>query len=96
LLPYAVGYLQPAVPDAARRLAQAMDASEHTLAGSIWELGQSVGTPLGLRSVGIREDQLPALTKAALARQLSSPRPLEYDSLYQALHAAWAGEPPGA
>jgi maleylacetate reductase len=96
LLPYAVRYLQPAVPDAARRLARAMDTSEHTLAGSIWELGRSVGTPLGLRSVGIREDQLPALTKAALARRLSSPRPLEYDNLYQALHAAWAGEPPGA
>ena len=32
MLPYAVSYLQPAVPAAARRLAQAMDADEHALA----------------------------------------------------------------
>ena len=47
VLPYAVSYLQPAVPDAARRLAQAMEVAERDLAGSIWSLGQSVGTPAG-------------------------------------------------
>jgi maleylacetate reductase len=95
VLPYAVSYLQPAVPEATRRLAQAMDTSEHALARSIWELGRSVGTPPGLRSVGIREGQLPLLAAAALDRRLPSPRPLEYGALHQALHAAWTGEPPG-
>jgi maleylacetate reductase len=94
VLPYAVGYLQSAVPEAARRLAQAMDASEYTLAKSIWSLGQSVGTPPGLRFIGIGEEQLPAVARAALAKFLPSPRPLDYDGLYQALHAAWAGQPP--
>jgi maleylacetate reductase len=94
VLPYAVSYLQPAVPEAARRLAQAMDVAERDLAGSIWSLGQSVGTPAGLRSVGILEDQIPALTRAALAKNLPSPRPLEYDALHAALHAAWAGQRP--
>jgi maleylacetate reductase len=94
VLPYAVGYLQPAVPQAARRLAQAMDASEFTLAKSIWSLGQSVGTPPGLRSIGISEDQLSSATQAALVKSLPSPRPLDYDGLYQALHAAWTGQPP--
>jgi maleylacetate reductase len=95
VLPYAVSYLQPSVPEAARRLAQAMDTSQHALARSIWELGRSVGTPAGLRAVGIREDDLPALTEAALAKRLPSPRPLEYGALHQALHAAWTGQPPG-
>ena len=94
VLPYAVSYLQPAVPEAAGRLAQAMEVAERDLAGSIWSLGQSVGTPAGLRSVGIREDQIAALTQAALAKKLPSPRPLEYDALYEALHAAWAGHRP--
>ncbi len=96
VLPYAVSYLQPAVPEAARRLAQAMNTSEHALARSIWELGRSVGTPAALRSVGIREDDLPVLTEAALAKRLPSPRPLEYGALHQALHEAWTGQPPGA
>ena len=34
MLPYAVSYLQPAVPEAARRLAQAMDAAERAWPGA--------------------------------------------------------------
>lgn len=94
MIPYLVSFLQPAVPVAARRLAQAMGASEAGLGGSIWELGASVGTPAGLRSIGIREDDLPGLVEAALAKPLTSPRPLKYDPLYAAVRAAWAGEPP--
>jgi maleylacetate reductase len=94
MLPYVVSYLQPAVPEATRRLAQAMDTTEQDLAEDIWSLGKSVGTPVGLRSIGIREDQVAAITRAALERNLSSPRPLEYDALQAALHAAWAGQRP--
>ena len=94
VLPYAVSYLQPAAPEAARRLAQAMNTSEHGLARNIWELGRAVGTPAGLRSLGIREEQIPLLAQAALDKQLSSPRPLEYRALHDALHAAWTGQPP--
>ena len=94
VLPYVISYLQPAVPDAARRLARAMDTDEHALPASIWSLGRSVGTPGGLRSIGIREDQIPEITRTALARKLPSPRPLGYAALAQALHAAWAGQPP--
>jgi maleylacetate reductase len=94
VLPYVISYLRPAVPAAAQRLARAMDTDEHALPASIWSLGQSVGTPGGLRSIGIREDQIPAITRTALARQLPSPRPLEYAALNETLHAAWAGQPP--
>jgi maleylacetate reductase len=95
VLPYAVSYLQPAVPEAARRLAQAMQVAERDLAGSIWSLGQSVGAPAGLRSVGIREEEIEALARAAVAKHLPSPRPLEYDALHATLHAAWTGHRPG-
>jgi len=94
VLPYVIGYLQPAVPQAAHRLAQAMGTSEPALAKGIWSLGQSVGTPAGLRSIGIREDQLGAAAKAAVAKPLPSPRPLDYDGVHQVLQAAWAGQPP--
>jgi maleylacetate reductase len=94
VLPYAVSYLQPAVPEAARRLAQAMQVAERDLAGSIWSLGQSVGTPDGLRSIGIREHEIEALARTALAKNLPSPRPLEHDALHATLHAAWTGQRP--
>lgn len=94
VLPYAISYLQPAVPAAARRLAQAMDTSEQALARTVWELGRSVGTREGLRAVGIKEEQISALTQAALDKQLASPRPLAYGALHDALRAAWTGQPP--
>jgi len=94
MIPYMVSYLQPAVPEAGRRLALAMDVSESALAPGIWDLGRSVGTPAGLRSIGIREEDLPSLVTAALARRLPSPRSLEYDALYAAVHAAWTGQVP--
>lgn len=95
LLPYAVGYLQPAVPDAAKRLARAMGTGDSALATSIWSLAQSVGTPAGLRSLGIRENEVQAVARAAVGQKLPSPRPLDYDSLYSVLRAAWAGQAPG-
>jgi maleylacetate reductase len=94
VLPYVVSYLRPAVPEAAKQLARAMDTTEHDLAESIWSLGRSVGTPAGLRSIGIREDQVTAIAQAAIEKNLASPRPLEYDALHAALHAAWAGQRP--
>ena len=51
-----------------------MEVAERDLAGSIWSLGQSVGTR-GLRSVGIREAQIAALTQGALAKKLPKPAP---------------------
>lgn len=94
MLPYVTSYLQPAVLATASRLARAMDVDEDALAASIWSLGQSVGAPEGLRSIGISEEQIPAITRGALARKLPSPRSLEYDGLYESLRAAWAGAPP--
>jgi maleylacetate reductase len=94
MLPYVVSYLLPSVPVAAKQLAQAMDTTEHDLAESIWSLGRSVGTPAGLRSIGIREDQVTAIAQTAVEKNLSSPRPLEYEALRAALYAAWAGQRP--
>ena len=94
VLPYVISYLQPAVSDAARRLSEAMDTDQVSLARHIWSLAQAVGTPRGLQAIGISEHQIGLATAAAVARHLPSPRPLDHDALYEALHAAWTGEPP--
>jgi maleylacetate reductase len=71
-----------------------MGTSESGLAKAIWELGAAVGTPEGLRAIGIGEDDLGRLVEAAVAKRLTSPRPIDSNSLYSAVHAAWAGQPP--
>jgi maleylacetate reductase len=96
VLPYAIGYIQPAVPDAARHLAEAMDTKPDELAHRVWSLARRVGTPPGLQAVGLSEQHIEQAAAAAVAKGLTSPRPLEYDALHAMLHAAWAGQPPPA
>lgn len=94
VLPYAISYLLPAIPESAQRLADALDTKPDELTGHIWALGRNVGTPPGLQAVGISEQQIDLAAAAAVERNLPSPRPLEYDALRAALQAAWSGSRP--
>jgi maleylacetate reductase len=94
VLPYAISYLQPTVPEAAARLADAMDTEPDLLARHVWTLARSVGTPQGLQAIGITERQIDLAATAAVERKLNSPRPLEHDALHAVLHRAWTGQPP--
>ena len=71
-----------------------MDTRPAELAHQVWSLARLVGTPHGLRAVGITEQQIEQATAQAVARGLPSPRPLEHDALHAMLRAAWSGEPP--
>jgi len=66
VLPYAVKFVRPAVPGAVARLAAAMDTVSEELPAAIWSLGRSVGTPQGLRAIGISESQIEQAVEAAL------------------------------
>ncbi|MFD9667306.1 maleylacetate reductase [Rhodococcus sp. NPDC059968] len=94
LLPYVISYLQPAIPDAIARLADAMGRQPDRLAHDVWSLAQAVGTPPGLRAVGVREEQVEMVTAAALDNNIASPRSLTHEALQALLHAAWAGKDP--
>ncbi|MDV7089117.1 maleylacetate reductase [Rhodococcus opacus] len=94
LLPYVIRYLQPGIPDAIERLADAMGSRPDRLAHDVWSLAQAVGTPPGLRAVGIKEGQIEMVTAAALDKGIASPRSLTHEALQALLHAAWSGEAP--
>lgn len=94
VLPYVIGYLRPAIAGPVRRLAGAVGSASEDVEHAIWSLARSVGTPRGLRAVGISEIEIAKAAQAALDKNLPSPRPLDFESLHAALHAAWTGEPP--
>ena len=76
VLPYAVEFVRPAVPRAIERLAAAMGTVPDELPEAIWSLGRTVGTPQGLRAIGLTESEVERAANAALHRGLRSPRPL--------------------
>jgi maleylacetate reductase len=94
VLPYVVHYLQPAIPVAMERLSAAMDTTAAELADTIWLLARSVGSPHGLRAIGLTQTQIGEAVEAALTKNLTSPRPLDRAGLHRMLTAAWSGDAP--
>lgn len=94
LLPYAIGFLRPAIGGPIRRLAASFGVPEDQLELEIWTLAQSVGTPRGLREIGLSEPQIEQATLAAVSKRLPSPRYVTARELGAWLSAAWTGEPP--
>jgi maleylacetate reductase len=96
LLPYVIGFLRPAVSEPVARLASSLGTSAGELEHEIWSLARSVGTPHGLRDIGLSRTQIDRAVSAAVDRSLPSPRPLDAEALGACLHAAWSGESPPA
>jgi maleylacetate reductase len=94
LLPYAIGFLRPAIGQQIERLAVSLGVPPERLELELWSLAQSVGTPRGLRGIGLTEEQIEQATSAAVSRRLPSPRALTTDGLGAWLEAAWTGQPP--
>ncbi len=96
VLPQVVAFLAPAIEPALKRLADAMGAPPDDVAGVIWDLGSQVGTPRGLRALGLPQDSLPALADQLVEKNPPSPRPLDRAAALALLEAAWRGERPAA
>lgn len=94
LLPYVIGFLRPAIGEQVKRLASSFGVPADQLEHAMWSLARSVGTPRGLRAIGLDEKQVEQVTLAAVSKRLPSPRHLTAGDLGAWLSAAWAGEPP--
>lgn len=94
VLPYAVKFVRPAVPRAIERLAAAMDSAPDDLPTTIWSLGRAVGTPQGLRAIGITESEIEKAADAAIAKGVASPRRLNHSLVHRILEGAWRGLSP--
>ncbi|HEX4559288.1 MAG TPA: maleylacetate reductase [Mycobacterium sp.] len=94
MLPYVVQYLKSAVPLAVDRLSVAMNTTPDRLTDTIWSLGRSVGTPHGLRALGLTETQVLQAADAAWANGFASPRSLNRSGLHRLLLGAFRGFAP--
>jgi maleylacetate reductase len=91
LLPHALAYNAPAVPEIMRRL-EAVLGSNPPLA--LYHLASAVGAPHSLRELGMVESGIAAATSRALANPYWNPRKLESAQIERLIARAWAGAPP--
>lgn len=90
VLPYALAYNAPRIPDALERLARAMKAENAIEA--IFTLERECGIPLALRDIGMPESGIAAAVEQAVANPYANPVAVEADALGELLTRAWHGQ----
>lgn len=92
VLPHALAYTAPAIPEIMTQLGKTLNCDDPAL--RLWEIGREIGTPDGLKSLGMPEDGIARIVELSLKDPYWNPRPLERDALTALLADAYHGRPP--
>jgi maleylacetate reductase len=92
VLPHAVAYTEPAVPDLLAPVAQVLGGA--TAGAALHAFAARMGAPLALRDLGLKETDLDRATEIATRNPYWNPRPVDPGPLRALLRRAWAGERP--
>jgi alcohol dehydrogenase class IV len=92
VLPHALAYNAPAVPDAMRRVGHAVGAAD--AARGLYDLAKRLGATLALRDVGMPRRGIDKAVELAMAGAYFNPRSLNRDAIRDLIARAWSGEPP--
>ncbi len=92
ILPHAVAYNARSAPEAMRRIARALGASD--AANGLHALAKSIGAPTALKDIGMPVDGLDRAADIAVSSPYPNPRPLERAAIRQLLDNAYYGRAP--
>ena len=94
VLPHALDYNAPAVPDAMARISRAIGAADASQ--GLFELAKRLGAKVALRDIGMPASGIDKAADLAVTNAYWNPRPLERNAIRDLIARAWAGDPPGA
>lgn len=94
VLPHALAYNAPAVPDAMSALRRA--TGSQSPAAALYDLAMTGGAPMALKNLGMPEDGIDRAIEITLENPYFNPRPLEAGALRNLLQNAWSGQRPAA
>jgi maleylacetate reductase len=92
VLPHAMAYNAAAAPDAMRRIAEALGATDAP--AGVYDLVESLAGPTSLAALGLAESDLPAAAAQATARPYPNPREVTATGVRGLLEDAWRGSRP--
>jgi len=92
VLPHALAYNAPAVPEVMEQLRQVLKTDDPACA--LFDLAGKVGAKRSLAELGMKEEGIDEATQRAFANPYWNPRPLEKDRIRNLIARAWRGEPP--
>jgi alcohol dehydrogenase class IV/protocatechuate 3,4-dioxygenase beta subunit len=92
ILPHAMAYNAPAVPDVMRRIAGALGVTDAP--SGVFDLISAAGGPTSLRELGMSGDDLGKAAELATAKPYPNPRELTTPGIEALLEEAWRGRRP--
>lgn len=92
VLPHALAYNSPSVPEAMHILRNVLKNDDP--AGALFDLGRAINAPASLREIGMPEDGIVKAADQAVENPYWNPRPLKRDELRELIARAWSGERP--
>ena len=94
VLPHAVAFNAPALPDEMARLADALGVPGGDPAGALWDLAAASSVTTNLAALGLTAADLPEAAQRAAGEITANPVPVDADALLGILQRAFAGERP--
>ncbi|MEM6381915.1 MAG: maleylacetate reductase [Pseudomonadota bacterium] len=92
VLPHAIAYNGVAASDELQPICDLFGGNEP--GASLHAFAGSVGAPLALRELGLKESDLERAADLAVSKPYPNPRPVERQAILTLLQAAWAGDEP--
>ena len=93
VLPHALSYNAPAIPDAMSRLATVLPGSNGDATKGLNVLLESLEVKRGLKEFGMKEEDIDKAAEIAVSNPYWNPRPVEEGPIRELIRRAWAGEP---
>jgi maleylacetate reductase len=94
VLPHALAYNAPSIPDAMRHMSDALLSERPDL--SLFELAGKLGIDGGLCGLGMPGEGVDAAADLAIENQYWNPRHVDRDSIRELIRRAWVGEEPAS
>lgn len=94
ILPYAVHFNAPAIPNAVAAMARALDCQSGDVAGVIQDISRENGGPISLQELGFLEGDLDKAADIATRDPYYNPRPVTKETIRDLLEQAFHGKRP--
>lgn len=92
VLPHALAYNAPQIPEAVKKLAEVLPGSEGDAARGLNVLLAKLKVKRGLKEFGMLEEDVDKAADIAVSNPYWNPRSLDRDLLREVIRRAWAGE----
>jgi alcohol dehydrogenase class IV len=92
ILPHALAYNAPAVPEAMTRIATALGVPD--AARGLHDLARKLAAPASLREIGMPESGIDQAADLAVKNPYWNPRGIEREAIRELIARAWRGDAP--